>query len=206
LKELERIMVMSKVIAGLTVSVDGFITGKDPRPGHGLGDGDRLFDWYGDGDVPSQVFDSFRLSAPSAAVLDSLATRIGASLMGRKTYDDSEGFGGEGPHPTAAAVILSHRPAPAPSDRQTFISTGIEDAVAAAKKAAGSKDVGLMGGEIVTAAVEAGLVDEIVLHQVPVLLGSGRRFFNALPEHVRLRIVDVVAAPGVTHLHYEVQR
>src|SRR5690348_4177632 len=105
---------MSKVIAGLTVSVDGFITGKDPRPGHGLGDGGTLFDWYGNGDVPSQVFEGFSLSAPSAALLDSLATRIGASLMGRKTYDDSEGFGGEGPHPTAAAVILSHRPAPAP--------------------------------------------------------------------------------------------
>ncbi|TXL60819.1 dihydrofolate reductase family protein [Aeromicrobium terrae] len=197
---------MSKVIAGLSVSVDGFITGKDPRPGHGLGDAGMLFDWYGDGDVPSQVFDGFRLSARSAELFDSLAARVGASLMGRKTYDDSEGFGGGGPHPTASVVVLSHRPAPMSSDRQTFVSSGIEDAVAAAKEAAGSKDVGLMGGELVTAAVEAGLVDEIVLHQIPVLLGSGRRFFNALPEHVRLRILEVVPAPGVTHLHYEVQR
>ena len=52
----------------------------------------------------------------------------------------------------------------------------------------------------------AGLVDDIVLHQVPVLLGGGRPFFRALPEHVRLRLVEAVPAAGVTHLHYEIQR
>jgi hypothetical protein len=46
----------------------------------------------------------------------------------------------------------------------------------------------------------------VVLHQVPVLLGGGRPFFQALPEHVRLRLVEAVPAPGVTHLHYEVAR
>jgi dihydrofolate reductase len=63
-----------------------------------------------------------------------------------------------------------------------------------------------MGGGIVTAALQAGLVDEVVLHQVPVLLGGGRPFFQALPEPVNLRIVEAVSAPGVTHLHYEVVR
>ena len=57
-----------------------------------------------------------------------------------------------------------------------------------------------------TEALKAGLVDEVVLHQVPVLLGGGRPFFQALPEHVRLRLVEAVPAPGVTHLHYEVAR
>ena len=71
---------MSKVICGLSVSVDGFITGRDPRPGHGLGDGGVLFDWYGSGDVPSTVFAGFRLSAPSVRVFDALASRVGASL------------------------------------------------------------------------------------------------------------------------------
>ena len=64
----------------------------------------------------------------------------------------------------------------------------------------------LMGGGVVTSALEAGLVDELVLHQVPVLLGAGRRYFQDLPQHVRLRLIDVVAAPGVTHLRYEVVR
>jgi dihydrofolate reductase len=197
---------MSKVFSALTVSVDGYITGRDPGPGRGLGDGGTLFDWYGNGDVPSRVFDGFRLSEPSARVFDTLAGRVGASLAGRNTYDDSEGFGGGSPHPTAPLVVLTHRPVPDAGDRQTIVTTGIEHAVAAAKKVAGDKDVALMGGGVVTEALKAGLVDELVLHQVPILLGAGRPYFQQLPSHVRLNLLDVVAAPGVTHLHYEVQR
>jgi riboflavin biosynthesis pyrimidine reductase len=63
-----------------------------------------------------------------------------------------------------------------------------------------------MGGGAVTAALAAGLVDEVVLHQVPVLLGGGRPFFRGLPGQVWLRLVEAVPAPGVTHLHYAVER
>jgi hypothetical protein len=147
---------MSKVITAHAVSVDGYITGRDPGPGRGLGAGTMLFDWYFDGDTPSQVFDGFRLSGPSARIFDDLAGRVGA--------------------------------------------------VAAAREAAGGKDVGLMGGGVATEALTAGLVDEVILHQVPILLGGGRPFFRSLPEHVRLRLVEAVPAPGVTHLHYEVER
>ena len=131
--------------------------------------------------------------------------RVGAIVAGRNTYEDSERFGGGSPHPAAPLFVVSHRPAPELSERQT-LATGIEDAIAAAREAAGDKDVGLMGGGVVTEALKAGLVDEVVLHQVPVLLGGGRPFFQALPEHVRLRLVEAVPAPGVTHLHYEVAR
>jgi len=197
---------MSKVFSALAVSVDGYITGRNPGPGRGLGDGATLFDWYFDGDVPSQVFDGFRLSEPSARVFDSLARRVGASLAGRNTYEDSDRFGGAGPHPTAPLFVVSHRPAPEMSDGQTLVTAGIEAAVAAAREAAADKDVAVMGGGVVTEALKAGLVDELVLHQVPVLLGSGRSYFQKLPEHVQLRLVEVVPAPGVTHLHYEVER
>jgi dihydrofolate reductase len=198
---------MSKVICGLSVSVDGYVTGRDARPGHGLGDGGELFDWYGSGEVPSTVFDGFRLSPQSAPFFDKLASRTGATLAGRTTYDDSERFGDvNGPHPTAPLFVLSHRPAPAMGGRQTLVTTGIEDAIGAATQAAGDKDVALMGGVIVTEALRAGLVDELILHQVPILLGGGRRFFHELPAHVRLRIIDVVAAADVTHLHYGVHR
>src|SRR5262249_40779712 len=121
-------------------------------------------------------------------------------------YDDSDGFGGGGPHPIAPLVVLSHRPAPEMSERQTLVTTGIEDAVVAAREVAGDKDVALMGGGVVTEALKAGLVDELVLHQVPVLLGAGRPYFQELRDHVRLRLVEAVPAPGVTHLHYEVER
>ncbi|HEY6745823.1 MAG TPA: dihydrofolate reductase family protein [Mycobacteriales bacterium] len=198
---------MSKVISAHSVSVDGYITGRDPGPGHGLGDAPMLFDWYGDGDTPSRVFAGFRLSGPSAAVFDALAGRIGACVAGRTTYEDSDRFGDDGgPHPDAPLFVLSHRPAPRMAGRQTLVTTGIQDAVAAARTAAGDRDVAVMGGAVLTAALAAGLVDEVILHQVPILLGAGRALFREVPAHVRLRLREAVAAPGVTHLHYEVLR
>jgi dihydrofolate reductase len=197
---------MSSVFTALAVSVDGFITGRDPGPGRGLGDGGVLFDWYGDGDAPSKVFTGFRLSEPSRRVFDDLAGRISAVVMGRNTYDDSEGFGGKGPHPTAPVFVVSHRPAPPmASDEQTFV-TSIEAGIDAASEAAGDGDVAVMGGGVATAALRSGLLDEVVLHQVPVLLGGGRRFFQDLPKHVKLNFVEAVPAPGVTHLHYRIEK
>jgi dihydrofolate reductase len=197
---------MSKVISAHSVSVDGYITGRNPGARRGLGDAPMLFDWYTDGDTPSQVFNGFRLSEPSARVFDALAGRVGASLAGRNTYDDSGWSEGGTPHPTAHLVVLSHRPAPQSYERQIFVSTGIKDAIAAARGAAGDGNVALMGGGVATAALAAGLVDEVILHQVPILLGGGRPFFQSLPDLVRLRLVEAVPAPGVTHLHYEVVR
>jgi dihydrofolate reductase len=197
---------MSKVFSALAVSVDGYITGREPGAGRGLGDGTMLFDWYFDGNTPSQVFGGFRLSEPSARIFDALAGRIGAVVAGRNTYEDSDHFGGGSPHPTAPLFVLSHRQAPEITARQTLMTTGITDAVAAAREAAGGKDVGLMGGVVVTEALKAGLLDEVILHQVPVLLGGGRPFFQSLPGHQRLRLIEAIPAPGVTHLHYEIER
>lgn len=92
---------MSKVFSAHAVSVDGYITGRGPGAGRGLGDGTTLFDWYFDGDTPSQVFDGFRLREPSARAFDALAGRVGAVVAGRNTYEDSDHVGGAGPHPTA---------------------------------------------------------------------------------------------------------
>ena len=197
---------MSKVLGAHAVSVDGYITGREPGAGRGLGDGTMLFDWYFDGDTPSRLFDGFKLSEPSARVFDTLAGRVGAVVAGRNTYDDSDQFGGGSPHPAAQLFVLSHRPVPELTERQTLVTTGVEDAIAAAREAAGGKDVGLMGGGVLTEALKAGLVDEVILHQVPVLLGGGRPFFQTLPKHIRLRLIDATPAPGVTHLHYHVER
>jgi dihydrofolate reductase len=126
-------------------------------------------------------------------------------VAGRKTYDDSGHFGGGSPHPKARLVVLSHSPVPQISEQQTA-ATSIEDAIATAHELADGKDVGLMGGGAVTAALRAGLVDELVLHQVPILLGAGRPYFQELPEQVRLNLIEAVPAAGVTHLHYEIVR
>ncbi|HEY3469284.1 MAG TPA: dihydrofolate reductase family protein [Amycolatopsis sp.] len=194
---------MSKVISAHAVSVDGYITGRDAGPGRGLGDGGTLFDWYSGGDTQSRVFDFFHLSEPSARVFDELAGRIGAVVAGRRTYEDSEHFGGGSPHPTAPLFLLSNRPAPELTERQTLVGD-IKEAIALAKEAAGDKDVAVMGGGALTSALREGLVDEFVVHQVPILLGGGRPFFQELPSHVRVRLVEAVPAPGVTHLHYAV--
>jgi dihydrofolate reductase len=192
---------MSKVFSAHAVSVDGYISGRAPDGekefGRGLGDAPMLFDWYFDGDTPSQVFDGFKLSEPSARFFDTIAARVGATVAGRTTYEHSSHFGGGSPHPTAPLVVLSHGPVPEISERQT-LTTSIQDAIAAARAAAGDKDVALMGGGVLSSALAAGLVDEFILHQVPILLGAGRSFFQELPKHVRLRLLEAVPAPGVT--------
>ena len=201
---------MSKVFSAHAVSVDGYISGRTPDGadefGRGLGDAGMLFDWYFDGDTPSELFGGFKLREPSARFFDIIAARVGATVSGRTTYEHSSHWGGDGPHPTAPLFVLSHRPAPEISEKQTLVTTGIEDAIAAAREVAGDKDVAVMGGGALTSALAADLVDEVILHQVPILLGGGRSFFQEVPKHVRLRLVEAIPAPGVTHLQYEVVR
>ena len=197
---------MSTVFTAKATSVHGFITGPDPSPGEALGRGGGvLFDWYFNGDTQSREFPGFRLSAASAEVFDAAAGRIGAVVAGRTSYDHSGGWGGGGPHPTAPLFVLSHRPAPAGAERQTFVSTGVADAIAAAREAAGGHDVALMGSGVIRAALDAGLLDEVIIHQVPVLLGGGTPLFQPADSPVSLQLRSVVPAPGVTHLHYDIQ-
>lgn len=201
---------MSKVVVALAVSVDGYISGRTPEGadefGRGLGDAGMLFDWYFNGDTPSKVFgDGFKMSPESARIFDELAGRDGAVICGRTTYEHSGHFSDGSPHPNAPLVVLTHRPVPELHPTQRAAST-IEAAVEIARKLADGKDVGIMGGGAVTSALAAGLVDEIVLHQVPILLGGGHPFFQALPRHVELRLLEAVPAPSVTHLRYEVVR
>ncbi|WP_026425681.1 dihydrofolate reductase family protein [Actinokineospora inagensis] len=195
---------MSKVLCSMAASVDGFVTGRNSVPGRGLGDGGVLHDWYWNGDTPSTVVPQFRLSEVTRRFVDPFAASVGAVVAGRTSYDDTNGWGGGSPHLNAPLIVVSHRPAP-PDAPQQFVTT-IEEAVAAGRAAAGDLNVALMGGGVLTSALIAGLVDEIVIHQVPILLGAGRRLFQDLPAHVPLTLVQVVPAPGVTHLHYRVER
>jgi dihydrofolate reductase len=150
------------------------------------------------------VLDGFKLFEPSRRVFDEIASRVGAVVAGRNAYDAAQGWGGGGPHPTAPLVVVSHRPAPPEAtDMQTFV-TSIEEGIEAVRTAAGDGDGAVLGGGVVTSALKAGLLDEVILHQIPVLLGAGHSFFQELPEHIELNLVEAVPAPGVTHLHYRV--
>ena len=202
---------MTKIFTALSASLDGFIAGPDDSPAQPLGKGGmRLFDWYSDGDTPSRYYESFKLSAASAEVFDAMAGRVGAVISGRRTYDITDGWGGDGPLPGAPLFVLTHQvPEHVPQGEPpyTFVTDGIESAVEQARAAAGGKDVSLMGSAAVQQALRAGLLDEIEIHLIPVLLGGGVRLLDHLGDDpVELECIQVVNAPGVTHLHYRVVR
>jgi dihydrofolate reductase len=200
---------MAKVLTALATSLDGFIAGPDDSPAAPLGrHGSTLFDWYGEGDTPSRFYEQFRMSAPSAAFFDGIAGRCGAVITGRRTYDITDGWGGVGPLPGVPLFVLTHRvpdPLPWSEPPYTYVSEGIEEAVTRAKAAAGDKDVSVMGSAGVQECLQAGLLDEIHLHLIPVLLGGGVRLLDHLgPAPISLERLGVVDAPGVTHLSYRV--
>jgi dihydrofolate reductase len=89
----------------------------------------------------------------------------------------------------------------------TYVTDGIESAMAQAKAAAGDRDVQIRAGAYtVQRALEAGVLDEVQIHQVPVLLGQGRRLFDVLPSLIELEIVRVIDTPEATHIRYRVRR
>ena len=210
---------MAKVIVDLTVSLDGFIAGTNDNSANPLGDGGmRLFDWYFDGDTPIRQYQAaasrgasvppFKLSRSSAEVFEELLDTTGAVITGRRTYDITDGWGGNGPVPGLPLFVLTHNiPEQVPKGESgyTFVTDGVESAVAQAKAAAGDKYVNLMGSAAPQQCLRAGLLDEVQLHVVPVLLGRGVRLFDDLgAERVELEIVRVVDSPGVAHLRHRV--
>lgn len=200
---------MTKVVAAHSTSLDGFIAGADDSPQQPLGvGGDRLFNWFSDGDTPSRYYPGFKMSAVSAAFFDEGVGRVGAVIAGRRTYDISEAWGGSGPLPGAPLFVLTHHvpdAVPASDPPYTFVTDGIQRAVEQARTAAAGKDVALMGATIVQQGLRAGLLDELVISLVPVVLGRGARPLDVLePGSVQFDLVRVVDAPGVTHFTYRV--
>ncbi|GAA4426211.1 dihydrofolate reductase family protein [Georgenia halophila] len=188
---------MSKVIYDISMSLDGFITAAGQTAAEPLGvGGDQLHEW------------AFGGSDTDRSFLNDGAAGCGAVISGRKNYDDAVPFWGpDGPMQRTPVFVLTHE-APASSPEggvYTFVTDGPEEALAQARRAAGDKDVYVMGGAQTGAAfLEAGLLDEIGIHLVPVLLGSGTPLFDSLGHHVRLESLDAVQTPSATHLRYRV--
>ena len=204
---------MAHVLIALTTSVDGFIADAD--------DGvDDLFRWYFDGDTTVQPYldaeeagaegPQFRLQPANAAVFQDVIDGVGAVVTGRRTYEVSGAWGGQGPIPGRPLFVVTHEPpaeVPSGPTEYTFVTEGVERAVELAGEAAGDRAVYLMGSHVPQACLRAGLVDEIRLHVAPVLLGKGVRLFDHLDvDPVHLEVIDVVDGPGVTHLRYRVGR
>ncbi len=205
-------MTESSITVGgaMSMSLDGFIAGVDDSPKAPLGKGgERLFEWYFNGDTPSRHYGPpFRLSAVSAELFDARADRCGAVISGRRTYDVSNAWGGKGPLEGVPLFVLTHRVprrVPRGDIPYTFVTNGIERAVEQARAAAArsKKIVMVMGGKAIQHCLRAGLMDEIEIDLVPVLLGRGVPLFHELGG-VRFERTLVVDAPGVTHLRYHI--
>jgi dihydrofolate reductase len=190
---------MGKVIAGLAMSLDGFIA--DANDGVW-----SLFGWLTDGDTPLTIMgQTFKTSAVSAAHYQEIMATTGSAVTGRRDFDISKAWGGTYPMGVPVFIVTHHPPAEWADSPFTFVTDGVESAIAQAKQAAGDKDVSVNGSHIVRQALKDGLIDEFQIDLAPVLLGTGIRLFEPVGiEPVKLEIIRVMTAPTVTHLKYRV--
>ncbi|MFI5933610.1 dihydrofolate reductase family protein [Actinoplanes sp. NPDC051494] len=195
---------MGKVVADISVSLDGFVAGPDPDLEHGLGlGGEALHTWALAGD------------AVDREILAATTEATGAVVMGRRLFDfvdgptgwsDEMGYGAAEAGTPPVLVVTRNPPDHVRlGDRFSFVVDGVRSAVAKAVSTAGERDVVIMGGaEVIRGAFEAGVVDELRLHLAPVILGAGTALFNDGTEPMLLRQIHVRASTHATHLTYRV--
>jgi dihydrofolate reductase len=197
---------MATVVADMSMTLDGFVADLDDRVDH-------VFAWTTKGSSMVDVHGTrpaFQVDENTAAELRDGLDQVGALVTGRRLFDMTHGWGGQ--HPTGVPVyVVTHR---APDDWAhpqapfTFVTDGVESAIAQAKATAGDKIVAVASSTIAQQCLDLGLLDGIRVSLVPVLLGAGIRFFDnlkntpvLLDDHPR-----VTPGVGVTHLSYRVLR
>jgi len=186
----------------MSMSLDGYIAGPNDVPGNPGGDGfGRLHEWFV---APDGEFR--RPDGPAGELMDEM-NATGAVLVGRRTVEQVDHWKGD--HHGVPIFVPSHRP-PGPSVADyplvTYVTDGIASAMAQAKAAAGERNVMVHGAYTAQRALEAGVLDELQIHQIPVLFGKGRRLFEVLPSPAELEIVRVIDTPEATHIRYRVRR
>jgi dihydrofolate reductase len=190
---------VSASVLYMSMSLDGYIA--DPTDKLGGDDGNRLHEWFvtSDGEF-------FRPSGSAGELVDEWNT-TGAVLVGRRLAELIDHWGGD--HHGVPIFVVSHRP-PGPMVANyplvTYVTDGIASAMAQAKAAAGNRNVLVHGAYTAQAALEAGVLDELQIHQIPVLLGGGRRLFDKMASRVELEIARVIDTPEATHIRYRVRR
>jgi dihydrofolate reductase len=192
---------MGKVIFDISMSLDGFITGANPRPEAGWGGlgegGEQLHNW------------GFNSPDPRNREIMAWYATIGANIFGRTGYDHSIlNWGADGPTGPARipTVIVSHSlPQDVPDGSVYTFVDSVEAAFETANKLAGEKDIYITGADVAGQFLKRGLIDEISIHLVPVLFGSGRRLFEGLDgEHTSLEILEVIQTAEAIHMRFRV--
>jgi dihydrofolate reductase len=194
---------MSVSVLYMSMSVDGYIAGPNDNPENPGGNGFmRLHEWYGFEAAPPNT----NGTGWGAQFIEE-GNATGAVLAGRRTVEQVDHWGGN--HHGVPIFVPSHRP-PDPSAAKyplvTYVNDGIVSAMAQAKTAAKDKNVMVHGAYTAQRALEAGVLDELQIHQIPVLFGGGRRLFDVLPSRIELEISRVIDTPEATHIRYRVRR
>ena len=197
---------MTKVVSGITMSVDGYVTGPDDGPGRGLGvGGERLHYWVFGG---PWTYDSPRGEATGEdkAWLDETVAQCGAVIAGRNTYEAAGHWGDTNPW-GLPLFIVTHRPEEQPpGDEFTFVGS-VAEAIEQARAAAGDKQVSVMGGaDVIRQALAGGYIDELTIIVAPVVLGGGKRLFEGSMQSVDLEHIGVRQSPFATFLSYRVKK
>ena len=169
-----------------------------------------LLGWYFGGDTEYRLPGTemvFKVAPQTAELLRETRTTTGALVTGRRTFDLTHGWGGK--HPLDVPVfVVTHKASPewvSGESPFTFVRDGLQSAVSQAKAAAGDKDVGVIGANLVQQCIKAGLLDEIHLDMVPVVLGGGVGLFDHLGTGpIELESTRVIEGAGVTHLTFRV--
>lgn len=201
----EEELTMTKVAAGITMSLDGYIAGPNDGPGKGLGEGgEQLHYWVFGGPWSYEEEPRGEATGADSEYLAEGIARCGAVIGGRNTYDAARAWGGQNPF-EVPFFILTHRPE-STSERGgfTFVD-GLDDAVERAREAAGERDVFVMGGaDVIRQALRAGYIEELSISVAPVVLGGGKRLFDGFTETVALEHLRVLQSPFATHISYRV--
>jgi len=187
---------MSNAVLYMSMSLDGFIAAPNDGPGNGLGDnGHCLHEWG----------DAGHLAGVNREVMDELMA-TGAVLVGRRTFELADGWGGDHHDGVPIFVLSSHQPDAAMRWPAVSYVSDVTSAIQMAKDAAGEKDVLVHGAVTAQLALAAGVLDELQVHLIPVLLGQGRRLFEDMPpDHIELELLRALDGPGVLHLRYRVR-
>ncbi len=193
---------MGTVVMYSSVSVDGFVADVNDQPG-------PLFDWLTSGEIPLDESGVLRVSQASYDYTRRYWDRIGVTIVGRHVFDLTGGWEGKPPGEVDHVVVVTHRPQPEgwdPGAPFHFVE-GVEAAVTLAQALAGDRIVEVAAGDVGGQVLAAGLVDEVRMDVVPVVLGSGKRYFGSVDaQHLLEGPDEVVQGDRVLHLRYGVRR
>jgi dihydrofolate reductase len=203
---------MAKIVAAITTSVDGYITGPNDGPDKGLGEGgERLHYWVFGGPWSYQSLQHGNLpqgeaEGEDAEYLNEGRSRSGAVVVGRNMYEAAGHWGEKNPF-GMPVLVVTHRPEDEPPTGEFTFVGGFDEAIDRAREAAGDKDVSIGGGGgVIRQGLDAGIVDELHIIVAPVILGGGKRLFQDFTKSLDLENRRVRQSPWATFMEFAVKR